>query len=323
MLRKISNILVKPALRILGFYSVNILIPISIVILYTSNINPQQKTETETLNSYGVAFLRTMFLNVDYNDAKAAIKVYIDNLQEQIVSGFSLKPIMFEDTDDLLRNYNKENLAVITLSTIDFLAYRSRLSLYPILVSSGKTDPLETYLILIRKDENINNIEYLADKKIGILQKGNDPIPVMWLNILLDANKISLKEKSFGSVIIVKSESQLILSLFFRQLDACLVSKTAFETMIEINPQIGSQLTILKSSPRYLKAVSSFTPKFRKTKFSDSLLQHLTTLDRYPAGRQLFALTKTAKVIPYKEEYLDNVRTLISDYNKLPKHWIK
>jgi phosphonate transport system substrate-binding protein len=287
------------------------------------NINPQKKPETGNNETYGVAFLRTMFLNADYNDAKAAIKVYVQNLTDELLTGFTMKPVYFENTDELLRNYSKENLAVISLSSIDYLSYKSKLSLYPVLVNSGKIDPLENYLILIRKDDNINTIDALADKRIGMLPKENNPIPVMWLNVLLGPAKITKIEKPFNNIITDKTESQLILSLFFGQLNACVVSKTSFETMVEINPQIGKQLKILKSSPGYLRVVSSFTSKFKKSKFSDKLLEHLTSLDNYAAGRQLFTLTKTAKIIPYKEEYLDNVKVLITDYNKLPKRWIK
>jgi phosphonate transport system substrate-binding protein len=320
---KIFNIVLEPVPRINDYCTFRYIILILFAVFCSKNIEAQNRPETENNEAYGVAFLRTMFINVDYNDAKASIKVYVDNLQKELLSGFSMRPVYFEDTNDLLKNYSKENLAVITLSSIDYLAYKSKLSLCPMLVSSGKSDPLETYLILVRKDENITNIETLSDKRIGMLQRENDPIPVMWLNVLLGNSKIKSKEKSFGKMIIDNSESQLILSLFFGQLDACLVSKTAFETMSEINPQINNRLIIFKYSPGYLKAVSSFTNNFKKSKYSDSLLRHLTSLDTYPAGRQLFTLTKTAKIILFKDEYLDNVRILVADYNKLQKHWIK
>jgi phosphonate transport system substrate-binding protein len=322
MLQDFFQFIIKRGYKYLNFCKSKFLILIAVVFLLMTNIISQKKSGTENNEAWGVAFLRTMFLNADYNDAKAAIKVYVQNLQDQLLTGFSMKPVYFENTDDLLKNYSKENLAVISLSSIDYLAYKSRLSLYPILVNSGQSDPLENYLIVIRKDENINNIAALADKKIGMPPKANDPIPVMWMDVLIESGKTAKREKSFNNIITDKTESQLILSLFFGQLDACLVSKTSFETMVEINPQIGRQLTILNSSPGYLRVVSSFTMKFKNSIYSNELLKHLTTLDNYAAGRQLFALTKTAKIIPYKDEYLNNVRDLISTYNKLKKHWI-
>jgi ABC-type phosphate/phosphonate transport system substrate-binding protein len=316
MTERNSNITLKPAP---ANYGIRIFFMFLVAVLCTIQIYPQQTGDAPN-EVYGVAFLRTMFPTADYNDAKAAIKIYVKNLQDQLLTGFSMKPVYFENTDELLKNFPKENLAVITLSSVDFLAYKSKLSLNPVLVNSGTEDPLETYIILIRKEENISSADALADKKFGMI---NDPLSVMWLNVLLGSSKISKTGRQFKDIIIDKTESQLILSLFFGQLDGCLVSKTAFETMIEINPQIGSRLKILNSSPRLLRVIASFTTKFKRSRYSESLLKNLTSLENYASGRQLFALTKTAKLAPFKDEYLDNVKALLSDYNKLPKRLIK
>jgi phosphonate transport system substrate-binding protein len=234
-----------------------------------------------------------------------------------------MKPVMFENTEDLLNNYAKENIAVITLSPVEYLAYKSKLSLNPVLVSSGENNVLENYIILVRKDDNIDKINNLEDKQIGMLPKESNPSPGMWLDVYLNENKITPKEKFFSKILIGKTESQLIMSVFFGQLNACLVSKSSFETMIELNPQIKNQIKVLKTSPGFLTSVASFTTKFKKSKDSESLLSHLLTLDKYPAGKQLFALTKTTKIVLFKDEYLDNIKILISEYNKLPRQKYK
>ena len=296
---------------------VTVIITVIISSFLIGNTFAQKNVIPNKKEIWGVAFLKTMFTNVDYNDAKAAINVYVSQLQGVI--GIELKPLVYEDTDDLLKNYSGEKLANVTLNSIDFLKYKSKLSLNPILVSSGKYSPLEEYFILVRKDERYNNIADLTDKNIGVPAKGNNPIPLMWLDVLINkVKKISL-EKYFRQITIGKTESQLILSVFFKQLDVCLVSKSSFETMVELNPQVEKQLKILKTSPGYLLAVSSCPQKFSETKYSNSLLNRLLSLDTYPAGQQLFTLTRTEKLIKFDEGYLDNVKILLNDYNKIYK----
>ncbi len=283
------------------------------------NQNSNDKTET-----YGVAFLKSMYSNVNYNDAKAALKVYIDELQRKLITGYKMKPVMFDNVEDLLKNFSKENLADITLTPVDFLKYQSRLSLYPVLVSSGYKSPFENYLILAGKNEGIKSLDDLAGKKLGMLQEDKNSIPLMWLEVELCRKKLpSLdKDKFIEKIIYGKSESQLILSLFFKQIDVCLVSRTSFETMIELNPQIKDKIVILAESPGYITEVSSFTKKFNFSKYSTDLFNTLLKLDDYTTGKQLFALSKTAKIIPYKEEYLVNVKELISEYGNLVKEKI-
>ncbi len=291
-------------------------------ILFTVTISTiliaQNEKAPEEVEVYGVAFLRSMYSNINYNDAKAALKVYIDELQKKLLTGYKMKPVMYDNVEDLLKHYSKENLADITLAPIDFLKYKSRLSLYPVLVSSGYKSLFENYLILIRKNSRIKNIKDLADKKFGIVVIEDNSVPLMWLEVELK-KKLSFTNKKnfFKQIILGKSESKLILSLFFNQIDACLVSKSTFDTMVDLNFQIKNQIEILSESPGYLTAISSFTKKFKESKYSTDLFNTLLKLDNYPAGKQLFALSKTAKIIPYKQEYMDNIRKLIHDYSEL------
>lgn len=291
----------------------------TLVLIFSGFQAAQSQSSSGKMEIYGVAFLRSMYNDINYNDAKAALKVYIDELQNRLITGYKMKPVMFDDVEDLLKNFSKENLADVTLNPVDFLKYKSKLSLYPVLVSSGYKSPFENYLILVRKDGGVKTINGLAGKKFGIMQTGENSIPIMWLDVELNKKKILFRDnkKFFERITFGKSESQLILSLFFKQIDVCLVSNTAFETMIELNPQIKDQLTILAASPGYITEVSSFTKKFKSSKYSTDLFNTLLKLDNYTAGKQLFALSKTAKIIPYKEEYMTSIKELISEYEKL------
>ncbi len=290
---------------------------IGILILFSNQFYAQKKEAAQNDNVFGVAFLKSMYLNINYNDAFAAIKVYVSELQRQLLSGYEMKPIMYNDAKDLVDNFYKENLADITLNPVDFQKYRSKLPIYPVLVSSGLNGPLEKYLILVRKDDGIKQLSDLKDKKLGTLQNEMNPIPDMWLEVIIGSNRLPNKSKLFKYMTFGKTEAQLILSLFFKQLDVCVVSESAFETMSELNPQIKNQIQILQSSPGYPMAVSAFTDKFKDSKFSSNLFNILIKLNTYSKGKQLFALTKTVKIVPYKEEYMDSLKKLIRDYNKL------
>ena len=50
--------------------------------------------------------------------------------------------------------------------------------------------------------------------------------------------------------------------------DACVVARTGFETMCEINPQIGKQLKVIASSPEVVPAVfcfrADYSPPFKE-----------------------------------------------------------
>ncbi|MGE5498255.1 MAG: PhnD/SsuA/transferrin family substrate-binding protein [Syntrophothermus sp.] len=284
-----------------------------------SSLNAQEKQPYTKTEVFGVAFLKSMFPNVALNDASAAIKVYLGELQRNTMIGFELKPVMFEDNEELLRSYSKENMALVSISSVDFLLNRSRLAITPIMVNSTKDSPYEEYILVVKKNGRINSIADLAEQKIGMLSRNYNPLPHMWLEIQMQKNKVVSQDKNFAGISEGKSESQIIMSVFFGQLNACLVTKNAFDLMAELNPQIGMQMKVLAKSPGFVRSVSSFTNKFMKTTFHKNLEEGIWKVASYPAGRQLFTLMRTDKVIPYKEEYMDGVKNLLSEYKLLQK----
>lgn len=294
----------------------NINILIACLMMY-SVLYSQEKLPHARAEVFGVAFLKSMFPNVALNDASAAIKVYLGELQRNLMIGFELKPVMFEDNEELLRSYTKENMALVNISSVDFLLNRQRLSITPIMINSTKDSPYEEYIVVVKKNGRINSIADLADQKIGVLSRDYNPLPHMWLEIQMQKSKAVSQDKNYIRISEGKSESQIIMSVFFGQLNACLVTKNAFDLMAELNPQVGMQMKILAKSPGYVRSVSSFTNKFMKTSFHKNLEEGIWKVASYPAGRQLFTLMRTDKVIPYKEEYLDGVKKLLAEYKLL------
>ena len=55
-----------------------------------------------------------------------------------------------------------------------------------------------------------------------------------------------------------------LAELFFRTVDACLVTESGFQTIVEMNPQVGRRLRVLASSPRIVPFVTCFHSDFRR-----------------------------------------------------------
>lgn len=308
-------VLIRRRKKLKACFSYTRLILFVIILSAVQNIKAQ--STRGKLAIYGVAFLRSMYNNVNYNDAKAAINVYLGELSKKLISGYKMKPFIFDNVDDMFKNSIKDNLADMNLNPIDFIKYKSKYPMYPVYVSAGKNGPLENYLLVVNKNANIKSTKDLKHKTIGMLYEKNNPIPGMWLDVVLNQNHLIRKEKLFKKIDIEKNESNLILSLFFRKLDACIVTTTSYETMIELNPQIQKHTKILISSPGFLTTISCFTRKFKKSKYSANLLNTLLTIGNYTACKQLFALTKTEKIVPFREEYLSNIKCLYNEYSGL------
>jgi ABC-type phosphate/phosphonate transport system substrate-binding protein len=88
-------------------------------------------------------------------------------------------------------------------------------------------------------------------------------------------------------------------------------NREAFDTLVELNPQIGRTLAIIACSPRYIQSlltVRKNLPDAVKEKIIDAGLK----LSSYPRGSQILNLFRSGGVTRFKEAYLKNIQELTS-----------
>ena len=107
----------------------------------------------------------------------------------------------------------------------------------------------------------------------------------------------------------MKKSSQAVLPVFFHQADAASISREAYDTLVELNPQIGKSLEIMAHSPRYLQtllAVRKTLPAALKEKIIDAGLK----LSSYPRGSQILNLFRSGGVTRFNAANLKSLQEL-------------
>lgn len=297
-----------------------LVILISALLLPGSTSSELNRADAGKKEVYGIVFMKSMFLNVNLNDALAAINIYINELQKNQPITYEFRSVIYEDTDDLIRSFDKDKLALVNLSSVDFLKYRKTLPMTPVMAAmTDKNSPLGKYLLIVKNNGPVNSARDLSQKKIALLPRTYTPIPHMWLDVMLYKNGIAKKKDYPLLVSDGQTESKVVMSLFFGQYDACVVSERAYQLMCELNPQVGRQLKILQTSPGYLMAVSCYTNTFMKKQDWKFLYERIFDIVSYPAGKQLFTLLKADRIVPFKEEYLITIKQLVEEYDLLAR----
>ncbi len=287
-----------------------------ILFLFTSLLAQADNTNDKE-NEVGLAFLKNILQNVDINDAFVAIKVWVNELNKQQNLDVKMYPVLYENMDDLIHNFNKDNISNLVCTSIDYLKYKSKLPMIPILVDPGEDGNEIQFLILTRKKDKIEKIDDLKGKKLIIQKETNLDIIKMWLEVKLHENKLKEKDNFFQAIKTGGLASHTILSVFFGENDACIVTKSAFETMIEINPQVGKNLKILLASPYFIEGLSCYSKDFMKRKIKNNMVESITNIDKYPSGEQIYTLLRVKKLLSFKEEYLNTAKELLKKYNAL------
>ncbi len=273
-----------------------------------------QSAKEESLPTYKVIFLKNLFSDVDMNDAVAALKVWVKEIVKTIKPEFKLNPVLVDNIENV-NSSSLNDVALVCLNSVDYLNYKAKLNLEGAFVPLKGGQIFSEYILLTK--ENIKNLTELRGTKIGVKSKSNYSISNMWLGYLLDRNKLPMPNKYFSEIKESDKESQLILSVFFEQINACIVTKNSFNLMKELNPQVGKRLKILDVSPDLIQTVTAFTKNFKNEEHRKLIIKAAEQLNSYPGGKQLLTLMNTDQVISFRKEYTDNVNTLIKDYKEI------
>ena len=262
---------------------------------------------------FTLAMMKNMFVNVDINDAFVAIKVWTQEINKRMNLGMEPNPKLYTDIDDLLKNLQKDDVSMVICNTVEYLQNKARLPIKPVLVDPNE----DSFILLVRNKDKINSMAELRSKKLNVYVGTNANLANIWLEVALKESKLGDTETFFSDIKNGTTPSQVILSVFFGQSDVCMVKKSAFVTMSELNPQVGKSLKVIQTSVPFIDGMACFTDNFLTKNISSKVLKAAYDVDKYPSGQQIFSLLRTRQVSPFKEEYLESTKNLLKRYNEL------
>lgn len=272
------------------------------------------KNNVEYLN---VGYTKSLLSEVDFKDAQVAMDLWVKELSKDSKNPLHPRSILINDLPSLVRAINAKEVDVLGLSCLDYFKIKDQVNLEPAMVAIIAGKPSKEFSLIIRKDKNLKNLHGLKDMKLLVgEERPANGVPLMWLDTFLVKQGIPGSKKLFGNIKEVDKVSQAVLPVFFKQADACLVSRSGFETMAELNPQIGEQLEIVATSPEFVLGGVFFRKDFRediKKLITDTCMKFCT----YPSGKQIVTLFKAEAFSPFKQSYFTSLLDLTKEYNQL------
>jgi len=141
-------------------------------------------------------------------------------------------------------------------------------------------------------------------------------LATIWLDTLLLQKGLRRAAEFCGRATFVNKATKVALPVFFRQADACLMTRRSFETMAELNPQLGKQLRVLAASPEVVPSGFAFRADYHSP-FREQILVEMTQLSESPAGQQILALTQADRIQERPLSCLDSALELLATHRRL------
>ncbi len=252
---------------------------------------------------------------VNRKDADVAIQMLAEQLIKEL-KDYQIKNIIYPDLQSAVKDINEGQLDILTLSTLAYFKIKDNTPITPEYITSPWDRPENEFLLLVHRDSNINSLKKKKNKRIVIKKDYSYQMVLMWLNTLLIERSLPDAATFFKTIKHTDKDSKTILPVFFKQADACIVHRQTFNTMKELNPQVGKRLMALFESPGFVMSITCHHNNMDK-KIKDLINIHTESADKTPMGKQILTIFKMKNLFKYKPEYLNNVEKLITRYKSL------
>ena len=293
-----------------GKYKSIIILLLMMVVLQVKDLRSQ--TPDDDINYFQVGFSANVFRGVYLKDATAAAKVLTEFLLKKYKRDYwEVKPHeVFSNVDELREILGKNEFEVLVMHPSEYIQVKDMGKLEPIAVSWRSGSPYDSYRLLVHKESNLKDIKDLRGKSVLICSlEGNKA--ELWLDYTLKQKKLDNKEKFFSEMQFIDKPLSTILPVFFRQEDACIVDESLYNTVIELNPQIGQDLITLDTSQPLAIGMVTIRKSISDPGVKVNIRDAFLNLHKYEEARQYLTVFRIGKVVEFNEEYLNSTYVLM------------
>ncbi len=271
---------------------------------------------------FNLVFSDASFTHVNEMDAKASLNIYVGKYktgwEKESGKTMELKIITISEENTIEKIVASGVPSIFQISSIEYVEYEKLFNSRPYVVGVTGPKVLEEFVLLVRKESGIKSIRELKNKKVASIGGISGLVAKMWLDtkILRLSNQNS--EEYFKNIELVESPSKAMLSLFFKNSDACVINDYSFDILCEMNPQMNKGIIVIDQSEGLLPGLSVLVNSTDKP-FNNYIDRFALNLPSEEHSKQMLVLFRIDDIIPFEEKYLDNVRKLLDDHKTLTK----
>jgi ABC-type phosphate/phosphonate transport system substrate-binding protein len=249
-----------------------------------------------------------MLGEMNRNDAKAALDVWGSTLAARRSIALRAEAHVLDDFDGLARALRAGQLDMVVLPTEEYFAVASGPLDENVFIGLRHGEKNEEFVVVTRRRANgVPALTDLEGASLLVLEGPRSSLGWPWLETLLAERGLGPGRGFFGSVTTVPKLSKAILPVFFKQQDACLVTRSGWQTMVEMNPQVGRELATVVTSPPLVPAVMFIRPEFAGAE-RRAVIDALLSIHTDPRGQQVLSLFGIDRVLPATDADLQPAR---------------
>jgi phosphonate transport system substrate-binding protein len=272
----------------------------------------QEPAASPTPSQFRVAFSIGTIGEINRNDAKASTLAWGRTILSQRNIVAETVPSVFDRADDLFRVLQADQADAVAVLTDEYLTHAKTVTPDGVFLGVINGKVAEQYVLLVHQGSGIQDLTGLKGRSLEFHHHARTSLATAWLDTLLGGQKLGLTEEVFKKPTRNDRVSRTIHRVFFRQVDACVVTRGAFETAVELNPQVRKELRVLATSPELVPSLFFLRPGYASS-LREKIEAAILTLHESPAGKQIMTVFQCDRLEKHPLSCLDSARTLLAE----------
>jgi ABC-type phosphate/phosphonate transport system substrate-binding protein len=286
-----------------------ILLTVGLVAAFTP---PARAEERPYSVRFGLS--RGLFSGVSENDAAAAIVAYTKKLGDAY--GIASSPVSLEGSEAFSRALEAESIDMLALTSEEFLGLRGDQLQGPFFFTDVEGSVTEEYLLVARADGPVTSVPALRARSLIMSIDLPGQLGSKWLEILFHDQGLGPPRAELASLTSAYKPMQVVLPVFFKKADACVVTRKAWNVMGELNPQVREQMRVIAASPELVIGISGFRKGLSPTVIQKIEATALASQNE-ASFRQVMAIFRGGPVVTRPLSVLEPTRALLARYRQV------
>jgi hypothetical protein len=254
---------------------------------------------------------------VNIDDARAAYLALINQYNQGQGGKVSAEvvPGVFITSAEIMRYVRQGIVESFGVTTVEYKKLIDFIDPETLVLQDYLADGIE-YVLLAHRNSSYKQLADLQGAQILAHHHRDMVLMPAWLQTMLAANNLPQPERFFGEIQPRESIIQVVTPVFFRHAGAACLVRRSWEMAVELNPQLGRDLFILKASPRIIPIAIGFRHGCsvigRKL-----LLDSMLNLANTTAGQQMAALYQCNKFVQRPASVMKGTLEMIGQSERL------
>lgn len=244
---------------------------------------------------FRIGFTSSMFSDVNVDDARAAMKVWIQTVGRERNIPIDPEPEIYYDIALARRALAEKRIDGLALTADLFHGLRADIAFELLTVAVNEGIRTEEYLLVVHEDAGVDSLADLRGRSLILFHNPRTCLAVEWTDGLLRAEGLPPASAFFSGIERTGKASHALLPVFFRKVDAALVTRRALKLAGELNPQVPERLRIVATSPPVYPSFFAFRTGSTVV-YRDAMLEAIKGMRESPAGRQILLLAQSDQV---------------------------